>query len=503
VRFSKISSWNGGYNGRLRIINHSTPVTHGWTLEFDFGDEILSPIWGDGVLVSSSGGHITISEGPGAEFLIPETWRDILFSANTLTSDEPSGCLFNGEACTFVMDIDGSLPDPIFADVADTDPLPDVPLADWFSQEDFDAIFGCADAAGFAANGMNCAVCMRVVDGQILPLADDGEPMYTYRGFLEVLEYIQTLAVAELMPFVNVGDPIKNKQELAAFFANVTQETGAWSTEDGQNCGLTVWEEVHCQVHADGSPNLEGCPNEYGPDMNCVSDTGAYGEPVGDFCCAQTGDARDCQYSGRGAIQLSWGDNYKELDQLLGLDYALLHNPYLLTSSDHTFVPDAVKEKLPSVRALVWLSAIYYWMHTRDFGISYIPSSHSLLYDPASFGECIPEGTSGFAETINNINGALECGSDTNERMLNRVFQYKRISEILEVPVVDGVLECGSQVTGEYKMPWLKSACPPPDPPNSACYPDPCTHGTCTDAGDTALCACAPGWSGTFCDTTP
>ncbi len=495
VRFTKTNEWVGGYNARLRLINHTAPVTDGWTLEFDLADGIDGSSWGSGVLQSYESGHYIFANVSHAPFLLTRTWTDIEFTAISSGTNEPANCVYNGSPCEFEMDLDGSLPDPTFSPVVDPDPLPNVGLTSWLSEEEFSEIFPCADAAGYGPNGSSCAVCLRNVGGEILPFAPDGQPMFSYRGLLEVMEYIHDKGLTGLLPFVNVGDSVQNRQELAAFFANVTQETGTWDSEDGQNCGLTVWEELACT----GSPT--GCPNTYGPDMDCSAGTDAYGEPIGAFCCDQTGDSRDCQYWGRGPIQLSWGDNYRDLDNLLGLDNALLHNPYLLTSFDRQFVPPAIADKLPPVRAFPWLAAIAYWMETRDWGgDDYIPSAHRLFHETDQFGACVPAGSSGFAQTINNVNGNQECGTNTNAKMLNRVAQYERISAILGVPVVPGELRCGEQITAEFQMPWQQSTCPIPPLPSSPCYPSPCMHGECADSTGPAVCTCFSGWSGQYCD---
>ena len=497
VRFSKTSEWIGGYNARLRVINYSAPVTSGWTLEFDLEDPIDGAPWGGGILDSYADGHYAFSNTGSSVFLPTETWIDIQFTTSSTGTFEPAACEFNGSACEFEMDLDGTLPDPVFPSVPDTEPLPETGLSSWLTQAEFDQIFPCADGAGFAPNGTNCSICMRDIQGEIIPFAPDGKPMYTYRGLLEVVEFIKEQDLTDLLAFANVGDSVRNRQELAAFFANVTQETGTWDSEDGQNCGLTLWEELACKE------TETTCAGSYGPDMDCSASTGYYGEPVGEFCCAQTGDARDCQYWGRGPIQLSWNDNYRDLDQLLGLDNALLHNPYLLTSFNRDFVPPEIAAKLPTLRGMVWLSVVSYWMHTRDFGgTDYIPSAHMLFHNPELYGDCIPAGSSGFAQTINNVNGNQECGTNTNAKMLNRVAQYERISTILGVPEVPGEHRCGEAITTEFQMPWQKAVCPIPAPPNSACYPSPCVHGNCADNAGVAICTCESGWSGELCDVS-
>ena len=495
VRFSKTSSWEGGYNARVRIINHAAPVTEGWALAFDLADAIDGSPWGGGVLQSYSEGHYIFTNPAGTPFLPTETWADIEFTVSSITSSEPSNCEYNESPCEFEIDLDSSLPDPVFTPTVNPDPLPSPGLRSWLSQEEFDQIFPCADGAGYAANGTNCSICMRNIGGEILPFAPDGKPMYSYRGLLEVMDFIHEHQLLPLLPFANVGDGERNRQELAAFFANVTQETGTWDSEDGQNCGLTLWEELACKE----SPTA--CSGTYGPDMVCSAGTDAYGAPIGEFCCDQTGDARDCQYWGRGPIQLSWGDNYRDLDQLLGLENGLLHNPYLLTSFNRTHVPNDVLAKLPPLHGMVWLSAIYYWMNTRDFGGGdSIPSAHRLFHETDLFGDCVPAGSSGFAQTINNVNGNQECGTNTNTKMLNRVAQYERISAILGVPEVAGEHRCGEAITTEFQMPWQTATCPIPPLPDSPCYPSPCVHGECADDAGSAVCSCEPGWEGESCD---
>ena len=102
-------------------------------------------------------------------------------------------------------------------------------------------------------------------------------------------------------------------------------------------------------------------------------------------------------YFGRGPIQLSWNWNYKTAGDALGLD--LLNHPDLVSHD-------------PNV---AWRTAAWAWAsipHDADFG-----------------------------DTIRVINGPLECDGGNPVQVASRIASYRRIADILGVPL-DGKLSC-------------------------------------------------------------
>ncbi|MFD4674071.1 chitinase [Lentzea sp. NPDC058450] len=128
--------------------------------------------------------------------------------------------------------------------------------------------------------------------------------------------------------FANEGSETIKKQELAAFLANVSHETG----------GLKYVREI----------------NQSG---DYCDESQSYGCPAGTR-----------QYYGRGPIQLSWNFNYKAAGDYLGLN--LLQNPDQVATNATT----------------AWKSAIWYWMTQRGPGTM---TPHSAMLNSRGFGQTI------------------------------------------------------------------------------------------------------------------
>lgn len=145
---------------------------------------------------------------------------------------------------------------------------------------------------------------------------------YTYAGL--------TAALSSYPGFANTGGDTIQRQEAAAFLANVSHETG----------GL-----VHIVEQ-----------NEANYPHYCDA-TQPYGCPAGQ-------DA----YYGRGPIQLSWNFNYKAAGDALGID--LLNDPWLVQN-------DA---------AVAWRTALWYWNTQSGPGTM---TPHDAMVNQRGFGETI------------------------------------------------------------------------------------------------------------------
>jgi predicted chitinase/regulation of enolase protein 1 (concanavalin A-like superfamily) len=109
-----------------------------------------------------------------------------------------------------------------------------------------------------------------------------------------------------------------------------------------------------------------------------------------------------CQYFGRGPMQLSWNFNYKAAGDALGID--LLNTPDLVATD-------------PTV---AWKTALWFWMTSTGAGRM---TCHNAIVNNAGFGE-----------TIQTINGALECGRDpTHSAVITRVSYFQSFCQILSV----------------------------------------------------------------------
>ena len=142
---------------------------------------------------------------------------------------------------------------------------------------------------------------------------------YTYAGLVS--------ALSEYPAFATTGSATVQKQEAAAFLANVDHETG----------GLVYINEI------DESGDY------------CASES--YGCPAGTYA-----------YYGRGPIQLSWNFNYEAAGQAIGQD--LLDNPNLVSTN----------------AAISWETGLWYWFTGTGNGSV---TSHQAMVNGNGFGATI------------------------------------------------------------------------------------------------------------------
>ncbi len=231
-------------------------------------------------------------------------------------------------------------------------------------------------------------------------IREDEEFNYSHNLSKEILTQ-----VVDYGDFSNEGDFATRRREMAAFLANISQETtGGWPTAPG---GQYAW-----GLHFRQEVGYEGCATCLGyRDENNSNYPPAPGK----------------SYHGRGPIQLSWNYNYGQVSEFLyGDKFVLLNDPDLVVSDG----------------ALAFQTAIWFWMTPQNPK----PSAHDVMvgnWTPSCFD--IPKGRSpGLGMTINIINGGLECGSGTeNTKVVNRIGHYQRHSGILGSSLdVDGGNTC-------------------------------------------------------------
>ncbi|MEU6858877.1 glycoside hydrolase family 19 protein [Glycomyces sp. NPDC046736] len=161
-----------------------------------------------------------------------------------------------------------------------------------------------------------------VSEAQFNQMFPNRNSFYTYQGFVN--------ATASYPAFGNTGGDTVARQEVAAFLANVSHETGGLVHIVEQN-------EANYPHYCDpGQPY--GCP------------------------------AGQAAYYGRGPIQLSWNFNYNAAGNALGLP--LLTNPWLVQQ-------DAT---------VAWQTALWYWNTQSGPGSM---SGHTAMTTGAGFGESI------------------------------------------------------------------------------------------------------------------
>ena len=197
-------------------------------------------------------------------------------------------------------------------------------------------------------------------------------------------------AAAKYPAFACEGTPDQRRRELAAFLANIGHETtGGWADAPGgpYAWGLYFKEEVGCEGG--------GCTGYCDPNN------------------AQYPCAPGKTYHGRGPIQLSWNYNYGPAGEAIG--EPLLAQPELVTSDG----------------AIAFRTGLWFWMTAQ----APKPSAHDVMagvWQPSA--DDLAKGRApGFGMTINIINGGLECGQPTHDKVKDRVGFYQRFTDMLAV----------------------------------------------------------------------
>ncbi|XP_027938038.1 chitinase 10 [Vigna unguiculata] len=212
---------------------------------------------------------------------------------------------------------------------------------------------------------------------------------YTYDSFI--------MACTRFPQFGSRGSSITRKREVAAFLAQISQETtGGWATApDGPYAwGLCFKEEV--------SPQSDYC-NSTNQQWPCYP---------------------GITYKGRGPIQLSWNYNYGPAGEALGFDG--LRNPDVVSNNS----------------VIAFETALWFWMTEQKPK----PSCHNVMigkYVPTE-ADIAGNRTAGYGLVTNIINGGLECGIPGDSRMNNRIQFFKRYATLFNVDTGPN-LDCAYQ----------------------------------------------------------
>jgi len=193
--------------------------------------------------------------------------------------------------------------------------------------------------------------------------------------------------------FLNEGDDTARRRELAAFLANIAQETsGGWASAPG---GYFKW-----GLYFNEEQFPAGTHNNY-------ADTAKKNYPP----------VAGKSYHGRGPKQLSWNYNYGQFSEAwYGSKDSLLQHP----------------ERLVKDPVLSFASAIWFWMATQPPK----PSCHDIMVGKWRPLEAdIQKGRlPGFGATVNVINGGVECGTGTTaEKTGYRYAYYQFFCRVLHV----------------------------------------------------------------------
>ena len=212
---------------------------------------------------------------------------------------------------------------------------------------------------------------------------------YTYGNLIE--------GMAKWEEFAAEGDDNTKKLEIAAFLANIAQETG-----------------THDEADEFGGP---GCFIQEGH--------GDYWKNRGYGGCTDKGIG----YCGRGPHQLSWNVNYAAFGEAMGKGDTYLKNPDLLTQEPKTGIA----------------GSIWFWGHAdpgkgKDPEKPFKPSAHDVVvgkWQPTNADKACGWKTANFGVIINIINGGLECGPGAKNREAaeNRVAFLKAIAKAMGVTI--------------------------------------------------------------------
>lgn len=251
-----------------------------------------------------------------------------------------------------------------------------------------------------------------------LPDKPNWEWYYTYENLIE--------GMAKWEEFAAEGDDNTRKLEIAAFLANIAQETGTHAIDDpygGPGCAIQ-----------------EG----YGAYWNWCTYGGCNNVPdyVGKTCQDNKNLCPDggVGYGGRGPHQLSHNYNYQAFGEAMDEGNRYLKDPDLLTQEPKTGMA----------------GSIWFWGHA-DLGSGknpekpFKPSAHEVAvgkWQPTDDDKACGRETANFGVIINIINGGIECGPGAvnPQAAQNRVNYLTQIAKVMGVNIPEGFLNnCSAQ----------------------------------------------------------
>ena len=220
-----------------------------------------------------------------------------------------------------------------------------------------------------------------------------GKDFYSFNSFVKAARYF---------PEFLSGNETSQKRELAAFLANIAQETsGGWDEAPG---GYFKW------------------------GLYFLKETSATKNDYADYTKKNYPPVKGKSYYGRGPKQLSWNYNYGQFSEAwFGTKDSLLQHP----------------EWVEQNAVLAFASAIWFWM-TPQYPK---PSCHEIMtgkWKPNDMD--IQKGRKpGFGATVNVINGGVECGSGKDmDKTVYRYRYYKYFCKYFKVTPGENI-ECSNQ----------------------------------------------------------
>jgi len=216
---------------------------------------------------------------------------------------------------------------------------------------------------------------------------------YSFKAFVKA---------ARVFPDFLTGNETAQKRELAAFLANIAQETsGGWAEAPG---GYFKWGLYFVEEMEDSTKS------------NYADLTKKNYLPV-----------EEKSYLGRGPKQLSWNYNYGQFSEAwYGTKDSLLMHP----------------ERLAKDQILSFASAIWFWM-TPQYPK---PSCHDIMsgkWKPTE-NDLLKGRVPGFGATVNVINGGVECNGAKLDKTAYRYQYYQYFCDYFHVSPGENI-NCSTQ----------------------------------------------------------
>jgi hypothetical protein len=271
--------------------------------------------------------------------------------------------------------------------------------------------------------------------------------------------YENLVASAQGFPgFLSSSDVNINKHELAAFLANTNQETLGFCFDS--ETPFYILEKINtlAEVKAYGPRMLDWLSREdkaelrnLNPSLDVSGQTWAslgaskqeqlsewffrVKKPRGKYCGSSNCSGYSEYYYGRGALQLSYPENYRAASTAINSTHVfagavdLYNNPNEVVDTKYNTAHGS---------SLLWSTALWFWMTPQGNK----PSAHQVMSGGWTPNTADKQNgrKPGFGSTINIINGGLECGvaitragsdSDAKEKEQNRIDTYKGLLSAL------------------------------------------------------------------------
>jgi chitinase len=252
----------------------------------------------------------------------------------------------------------------------------------------------------------------------------NGEWYYTYDNLIAGMAKMEDFGTES-------ADENINKLEIAAFLANIAQETGTGVGLDPVYGGPGCFIQEGAGASRD-SCVYGGCVNTPGYDTaDMCNEAGGYKCPAGDL-----------GWCGRGPHQLSWGVNYLAFGEAMSVESDYKDDPDLLTTH-----PDI------GIAGSVW-----FWGRAEKSAefppdIPFKPSAHNVIlgkWTPTEADVTCGRTTANLGVVTNIINGGIECGpgasADGLANAAKRVTFFNNIAALMGVTVPDGfATDCATQ----------------------------------------------------------